>query len=105
MQKDVGKPLSKINVDGGASANSFLMQFQSDILGTRLERPEFIETTSLGAVFAAGIGNKIWNNLSHIKRTWKLDRVFSPTISDQERTLSLNGWHQAVKKALSDPSR
>jgi glycerol kinase len=100
MQKDLGKPLASLNVDGGAAANTLLMQFQSDVLGVTLRRPQFLETTSLGAVFAAGLGAGLWNDLSEIEKTWKQDRVFEPQMSEAERTDSLSRWKMAVRRAM-----
>src|SRR6185437_8632753 len=85
MQNDLGKPLSHMNVDGGASANNLLMQFQANILGIQLHRPKYLETTSLGAVFAAGLGAGIWTDLSDIEKTWKKDRSFQPQLDKRER--------------------
>ena len=96
MQKDLGTPLCSLNVDGGASANNLLMQFQADVLGVQLRRPQFLETTSLGAVFAAGLGAGIWKNLSDLAKTWKEDRTFKPNYNDTQRKESLKRWHQAV---------
>jgi len=98
MQKDLGKPLTSLNVDGGASANNLLMQFQSDILGIELRRPKYLETTSLGAVFAAGLGAGIWTDLPDIEKTWIEDRKFAPMIGSKERESSLTRWHSAIAR-------
>lgn len=98
MQKDMGKPLSFLNVDGGASANDLLMQFQSDILGLELKRPADRETTSLGAIFAAGLGAGIWTDLQEIEKTWKKERVFQPAMSESDRAEAVARWHLAVKR-------
>jgi glycerol kinase len=100
MEKDLGKPLSSMNVDGGASANNLLMQFQSDILGVELKRPKYLETTSLGAIFAAGLGAGIWTDLSDIENTWKQDQLFKPQMSVQEKALALKRWHDAVGRVM-----
>jgi len=100
MQKDLGKPLTALNVDGGASANNLLMQFQADVLGVRLRRPKYLETTSLGAVFAAGLGAGIWTDVSDIEKTWKEDRLFDPAFSAKEREDSMKRWKVAVGKTL-----
>lgn len=99
MEKDLGKPLARLNVDGGAAANDLLIQFQADILGVELRRPKYLETTSLGAVFAAGLGAGVWSSLSQIEKTWKSDRSFKPTLSAQERKDTMARWHQAVARA------
>jgi glycerol kinase len=100
MQKDMGKPLIQMNVDGGASVNNLLMQFQSDILSIKLRRPKFTETTSLGAVFAAGLGAGLWTDLNEIEKTWKEDRCFEPTYTDEERKRALDSWHLAVARTI-----
>ena len=100
MQKDMGRPLAHLNVDGGASANNLLMQFQADILGVPLRRPKYLETTSLGAVFAAGLGAGIWTDLSDVEATWKQDRLFEPQMGEKEREIAMKGWHGAVGKTL-----
>lgn len=99
MQKDLGKPLSSLNVDGGAAANNLLMQFQADVLGVELRRPRYLETTSLGAVFAAGLGAGIWTDLSEIEKTWQKDRVFEPKMAISEREKALSKWAMAVRRA------
>jgi glycerol kinase len=98
MQKDLGKPLTSLNVDGGASANNLLMQFQADVLGVTLRRPKYLETTSLGAVFAAGLGARVWTDLKQVAQTWKLDREFAPAISASDREKTMRRWTQAVKR-------
>jgi len=98
MQKDLGRPIESLNVDGGAAANNLLMQFQSDILGVRLRRPRYLETTSLGAVFAAGLGVGIWSDLAAIEKTWKEDRTFAPTFGDDRRARELARWSAAVAR-------
>jgi glycerol kinase len=100
MQADLGKPLTSLNVDGGASANNLLMQIQADVLGVQLRRPKYLETTSLGAVFAAGLGAGLWTDLSDIESTWKEDRRFEPAITSNEREASLSRWHGAVARTM-----
>ena len=98
MQKDSGKPLASLNVDGGASANDLLMQFQADVLGVELRRPKYLETTSLGAVFAAGLGAGIWTDMEEVEKTWKEDRRFKPAFDSRERETHLARWHSAIKR-------
>jgi glycerol kinase len=105
MQKDLGIPLTALNVDGGASANNLLMQFQADVLGVQLRRPKYLETTSLGAVFAAGLGAGIWTDLSDVEKTWKEDRSFDPAFGDKEREEAMARWRGAVARATYKPSR
>lgn len=103
MQKDLGKSLKFLNVDGGASANQLLMQFQSDILGVELRRPVIRETTSLGAIFAAGLGAGIWTDLKDIHQSWKQEAVFTPQFSSTDREQALKRWHRAVERTLFKP--
>lgn len=100
MQQDLGRPLEGLNVDGGASENHLLMQFQSDILGVKLHRPEYVETTALGAIFAAGIGAGIWTDLSEVEKRWKQEREFTPEISHEQRESEISRWKMALGKAL-----
>lgn len=100
MQNDLGTSLSSLNVDGGASANNLLMQFQSDILGVRLRRPKFLETTSLGAIFAAGLGRGLWTDLSDIENTWQEDRSFFSQFDQSARNEALKRWNLAVARAM-----
>ncbi len=100
MQKDLGKPFISLNVDGGASANDLLMQIQANILGVGLNRPTHIETTSLGAIFAAGLGAGIWTDLSEIETTWKKDKSFEPQISSQAREAMLERWHTTIEQII-----
>ncbi len=100
MQSDLGRPLEGLNVDGGASANNLLMQFQSDVLGLGLKRPEFVETTSLGAIFAAGLGAGVWKDLSAIEKSWRMDREFTPAIDPTTRGREIGRWKSAVGKTL-----
>ncbi|MBU6374856.1 MAG: glycerol kinase GlpK [Bdellovibrionales bacterium] len=100
MEKDLGKPLTSLNVDGGAAANNLLMQFQSDVLNVDLKRPKYLETTSLGAVFIAGLGAGLWSDISEIEKTWKQDRVFKPTFDSNQRSETMQRWKRAVSRVL-----
>ena len=99
MEMDSGIKLSALKVDGGASANNFLMQFQSDVLDTRVERPECVETTALGAAYLAGIAVGYWKDIQEIRENWKLERTFESTMKESQREEVLNGWHEAVKRS------
>ncbi|HCM40867.1 MAG: glycerol kinase [Bdellovibrionales bacterium GWA1_52_35] len=101
MQKDLGKPLAGLNVDGGAAANNLLMQFQADVLGIELKRPEYLETTSLGAIFAAGLGAGIWTDFADIEKTWRQDRMFRPGITDSQRVEAIKRWRSAVARCTA----
>ena len=99
MEMDSSISLSALKVDGGASANNFLMQFQSDVLDTRVERPECVETTALGAAYLAGLAVGYWKDIKEIKDNWKLERTFESTMEASKREQILNGWHEAVKRS------
>ena len=100
MEQDTGIAIENLRVDGGASANNFLMQFQADILGGDVLRPECIETTALGAAYLAGLATGYWENKEEIKKNWRLSRRFVPKMNDTVRVKKLSGWDKAVKCAL-----
>ena len=100
MEQDSGIAITELKVDGGACANDFLMQFQSDILGCRVHRPQCIETTALGAAYLAGLAVGYWESLDDIRDNWALDRQFSPEMEAQKQQDLLMGWHKAVKCAM-----
>ena len=100
MEQDTGIAIESLRVDGGASANNFLMQFQSDILGGDVLRPECIETTALGAAYLAGLATGYWESKEEIKKNWRLSRRFVPKMNDEVRKKRLAGWDKAVKCAL-----
>lgn len=100
MEKDAGMKLKSLKVDGGASANDFLMQFQSDILHTEVRRPECIETTALGAAYLAGLAAGYWKDTAEIRENWRLGSVFLPGMKADTRERLLKGWKKAVKCAL-----
>ena len=99
MQRDTGMNLSALRVDGGMVANDFLMQFQADILGTPVERPEVTETTALGAAYLAGLGTGFWRDQDEIARNWRRDRRFEPAMSLEWRTALYRDWLRAVERA------
>ncbi|MGN0712829.1 MAG: glycerol kinase GlpK [Anaerovoracaceae bacterium] len=96
MVEDLGEPLVALKVDGGASANNFLMQFQSDILDCKVMRPQCIETTSLGAAYLAGLATGYWKSKEDVIENWQIDRTFTPEMDEAERTSLLDGWKKAV---------
>lgn len=100
MVKDTGRRLVSLKVDGGASANDFLMQFQSDILDRPVLRPRCIETTSLGAAYLAGLATGYWKSTDDILENWQIDRTFEPDLEDVKRKELLNGWKKAVNCVL-----
>jgi len=97
MEKDSGLKLQSLKVDGGAVANNYLMQFQSDVLGVEVERPELIETTAMGAAYLAGIQSGIWDQSDIVKRR-KVDRVFTPEMDETLQQQLYSGWKRAVKR-------
>lgn len=99
MEKDSRKKLKVLKVDGGASKNNLLMQFQADILGTTLVRPEMVETTALGAAFLAGLAVGMWKNQDQIRRSWKQDKQFKPKMKAPVRKALLAQWQDVVKRA------
>ena len=100
MEQDSCIPIRELKVDGGACANNFLMQFQSDILGSRVVRPQCIETTALGAAYLAGLAVGYWDSLDDVRRNWAEDKVFEPIMPADRSEALLKGWHRAVKCAL-----
>ncbi|MGL5282722.1 MAG: glycerol kinase GlpK [Plesiomonas shigelloides] len=99
MQADSGTPLKALRVDGGAVQNNFLMQFQSDILGTTVERPVVREVTALGAAYLAGLAIGFWKDLDELQCKAAIDRVFEPGMSEGERARLYKGWQKAVSRA------
>ncbi|KAL7543211.1 hypothetical protein ACHAXR_012492 [Thalassiosira sp. AJA248-18] len=101
MALDSNIHLKEMRVDGGATANKFLMQFQSDILDVPVVRPEYLETTGLGAAFAAGLAVGVWSDLDEVGKMWKADKVWKSKMAATERDRCLKGWSKAVKKSLN----
>lgn len=101
MEQDLGRPLQGLKVDGGASANDFLMQFQADIVGSRVQRPRCIETTALGAAYLAGLATGYWRDLEEIRENWQLGREFVPRMEERRRLELKKGWKRAVRCALA----
>ena len=100
MEQDTGVSIQKLRVDGGASANDFLMQFQADILKGEVLRPSCIETTALGAAYLAGLAVGYWKDKDEIRENWQLSKNFSPSMEEEHRLKCLKGWEKAVKCAL-----
>ena len=101
MESDTGHVVNELKVDGGASANDFLMEFQSDILDASIRRPRCIETTALGAAYLAGLSVGFFKNEDEIKDNWQLDTTFESSISPAKRDSLLMGWRRAVKCAIN----
>lgn len=101
MESDSGIAVTDLKVDGGACANDFLMQFQSDILGADVVRPRCIETTALGAAYLAGLAVGFWTSLEDVKGNWAVDKAFAPSMAEDRCKQLTDGWHKAVKCALT----
>lgn len=101
MKEESGLELNSLKVDGGASANNFLMQFQSDLSGLRIQRPRCIETTALGAAYLAGLAPGLWKDLEEIRSSWACERTFTPAISQERRQELCKGWKRAVGCAMA----
>jgi glycerol kinase len=100
MQQDSGIELKSLKVDGGASANNFLLQFQSDILDVPVMRPSVVETTALGAAFLAGLAVKFWNNQQEIQSVCQIDKIFESKMDNEIRIKKYRGWKKAVKRSM-----
>ncbi len=101
MEADSGIYIKELRVDGGATVNNQLMQFQSDILNTKVVRPKITETTALGAAYLAGLAVGYWKNVEDIQQQWQVDKSFAASMSDDKRNELVNGWQRAVKAAVT----
>lgn len=99
MEKDSGEPTKELRVDGGATANNFLMQFQSDILDCKITRPKIIETTAIGAAFLAGLAVGFWKDEEELKSLWEADKSFEPKMDKEKIEKYLHFWHKAVERS------
>lgn len=100
MQEDSGITLKSLKVDGGACANNFLMQFQSDIINVPVDRPVCIETTALGAAYLSGLAVGYWKNKEEVIKNWQISKIFTPDIDPDRRQRRLNGWKEAVTRSF-----
>ena len=100
MATDCGHKPLELRVDGGASANNFLLQFQADILDCKVTRPAVIETTALGAALMAGLAVGVWKDMDEIAKIWKKDLSLEPQMEEQKRNQSIEGWHRAVSRSM-----
>jgi glycerol kinase len=101
MESDAGLPIAELRVDGGATVNDLLMQFQSDILSVKVLRPEVIETTALGAAYLAGLAVGFWSSIEEISSQWKVSGQFVPAMDEAEKNSHINNWQRAVKAVLA----
>ena len=99
MENDLGIKLNSLNVDGGASANNFLLQFQSDILNIDVVRPKVVEVTALGASYLAGLNVGYWNDIEDIRSNKQIERIFNSNMNEESRCLKIKGWEKAIKMA------
>jgi glycerol kinase len=101
MEADSGISIKELRVDGGATANDLLMQFQSDILQVPVIRPTVVETTALGAAYLAGLGVGFWSSVEDIQQQWQVDRRFLPAMETVRVRDLLKGWQRAIKAAIA----
>ena len=99
MQKDAGEHLTELRVDGGASANDLLMQFQADLLGVPVVRPKVLETTALGAAYLAGLTVNLWKSRDELASHWQAEKRFEPRMERKEAEAKLARWREAVSRA------
>ena len=97
MEADAGIPIAELRVDGGATNNNMLMQFQSDIVNTKVVRPTMVETTALGAAYLAGLAVGFWKDIEELRLKWEVDHVFEPVVNEANRTEKIQGWERAIK--------
>ena len=102
MQRDAGIELCELKVDGGAARNNLLMQFQSDLLNTKVIRPCVTETTALGAAYLAGLAVGYWGSIDDIKQQWQAEHIFEPAAERENITSAIEGWHDAVRRTLHE---
>ena len=101
MEADAGISIKELRVDGGATVNDQLMQFQSDLLNCKVVRPKITETTALGAAYLAGLAVGYWKNVDEIQQQWQVDKNFSPSLDEQKRNELMSGWQRAVKATIA----
>ncbi|HET9823677.1 MAG TPA: FGGY-family carbohydrate kinase, partial [Chitinophagaceae bacterium] len=101
MQADAGINIEELRIDGGATVNNALMQFQSDILNCKVVRPRITETTALGAAYLAGLAVGYWNNVEEIQQQWQVDKTFSPQMETTKANQLLRGWKRAVMASIA----
>jgi len=101
MEADSGISIKELRVDGGATVNNQLMQFQSDILNCNVVRPMVTETTALGAAYLAGLAVSYWKNIDEIQQQWQINKTFKPVMKDEKRNSLIKGWQRAVKASIA----
>jgi glycerol kinase len=101
MESDSGISIKELRVDGGATINNLLMQFQSDILQVPVIRPRVYETTALGAAYLAGLAVGYWSSVEEVQKQWQLDKTFTPAMPAEKVTGLMKGWKKAVKASIA----
>ncbi len=101
MEADSGISIKELRVDGGATKNNLLMQFQSDVLNTKVVRPTITETTALGAAYLAGLATGFWKSIDELQQQWQVEKIFSPSMTEADRNELTNGWKKAVSASLA----
>jgi glycerol kinase len=99
MQRDAHRPITELRVDGGAARNDLLMQFQADVMGVPVVRPEVTETTALGAAYLAGLATGVWSATDELSQLWRAERRFEPLMKEDERAALLSQWRRAVERS------
>jgi glycerol kinase len=97
MEADAGIPIAELRVDGGATHNNLLMQFQADIVHTKVVRPTMVETTALGAAYLAGLAVGFWKDIEELRTKWQIDQIFEPAVKEEQRSEWIKGWERAIK--------
>jgi glycerol kinase len=101
MEASAGRPITELRVDGGATANNLLMQFQADVLQTKVIRPVTTESTALGAAYLAGLAVGYWKDTAEIERFWKAEKIFTPEMSPEQVDAGFKGWQKAIRTLLA----
>jgi glycerol kinase len=99
IAKDTGTNIKELRIDGGAAANNFLCQFQADLLGLNVTRPQILETTAMGAAFLAGLAVGVWENQTEIRNLWQEEKTFSANISRANAEQKMKDWSRAVERS------
>ena len=102
MEADAGLTIKELRVDGGATINNLLMQFQSDMVNTKVIRPKVTETTALGAAYLAGLAAGFWKDVQELQQHWQTETIFSPSFNETTRKALQAGWQKAIRAALTE---
>ena len=99
IAKDTGTEVKELRIDGGAAANDFLCQFQADLLGLKVTRPQVLETTAMGAAFLAGLAVGVWKDQAQIRSLWQGEKTFTPLLSKNEAVEHMKNWNRAIERS------